>query len=247
MIGGMSGSLGGLVASHNKGGTYLRRRSVPTDPGSTAQTQVRNALGALAQDWTAVLSPSQRAGWDTYAAGVSWVDSLGQTIQLSGINMFIRSNAPRLQADAVGADVNGGSLGRIDDAPALQELGIAPQVTADSLSHATGPPVTIGLTVDYSNDADYAATDFLLLYVSPPMNPSIKFFKGPYFLMWAEAGDEGSVLADLFSSGAVGRYESRFGPIVTGQAVHWQMRAAMADGRLSSRVRGGPVIVPAAA
>lgn len=192
-----------------------------------------------------VLTASQRAAWDTYAANVSWIDTLGQTIQLSGINMYVRSNTPRLFADAQLAPV--APLGRIDDAPVIFDVGLAPIVSAVTPTHVTGPPETVGLTVAWSNDAEYASTDNVLIYVSPPLNPSVKFWKGPYFLVDLRAGDDGSVPAALFSSAAVNRYESRFGPITTGQAVHFALRAAMTDGRLSSQVRGGPALIPAAA
>jgi hypothetical protein len=245
MIGGMSGSLGGLVASHNKGGTYLRRRSIPTDPSSAAQVIIRGLLGNLAQEWVNTLTPSERAAWDTYAANVSWVDSLGQTIQLSGINHYIRANVPRLYSEAE-APAGGPATPRIDTAPALFELGVSPQVVAETPAHATGPPEVISLTIDWDNTASYAATDAVLLFVSPPQNPSIRFFKGPYYFVANEAGDNGQIGADLFDSVTPSRYQLRFGPVVTAQAVFWALRASMTDGRLSSLVRGGPVTIPVA-
>ena len=45
MIGSMfSGSSGGVTASHNRGGYYLRQRVVPSDPASTLQLKVRSAM-----------------------------------------------------------------------------------------------------------------------------------------------------------------------------------------------------------
>ena len=35
IVGPLSGSFGGLTASHNRGGQYLRQRSTPTNPNST--------------------------------------------------------------------------------------------------------------------------------------------------------------------------------------------------------------------
>jgi len=39
-----SGKLGGIVASHNRGGTYFRHHAVPVQPRTPAQTLVRNQL-----------------------------------------------------------------------------------------------------------------------------------------------------------------------------------------------------------
>ncbi|KKM06452.1 hypothetical protein LCGC14_1743870, partial [marine sediment metagenome] len=37
-----SGSIGGLTASHNRGGMYFRARTIPTNPATSFQTVVRN-------------------------------------------------------------------------------------------------------------------------------------------------------------------------------------------------------------
>lgn len=246
LAGAYSGSVGGLTASHNKGGAYFRRRSVPTDPASADQVVVRGLLGNLAQEWNDTLTQSQRSGWDTYAANVSWVDSLGQSIQLSGINHYIRSNVPRLQSESVIGTLTP-VTDRVDAPPTLFELGLSPAVNLQEITHATGPPETISLAVSWSNDASYVGTDAVLLFVSPPQNPGIQFFKGPYYLIGKEGGDNVTVGGNLFHSTTPTRYQTRFGPVVTGQAIFWALRASMTDGRLSSMVRGGPVLIPVAA
>ncbi|MGH3481033.1 MAG: hypothetical protein ACRDQD_29940 [Nocardioidaceae bacterium] len=242
--GAYSGSIGGWTASHNKGGAYFRRRSVPTNPATEAQNEVRAIFGSLAQQWTSLLTPSQRAAWNTYASNVSWTDVLGQTIQLSGLNHYIRSNTPRVQADSV----IGASSPRIDTAPVLFELGVTPQLLSSSIAHVTGPPETVVLSAAWTNGAAYTTgNEIIFIFVSPPQNPSIKFYKGPYYLMVADVADTSPLAVPLFSSAAVNRYEARFGPIETGQAVFIAARVSMDDGRLSSLAREGPILVPVAA
>lgn len=242
IAGTFSGSVGGFTASHNRGGQYFRRRSVPTDPGSAAQVAVRGFVGNLAQEWLTALTDVQRAGWQTYAANTSWTDSLGQSIQLSGINHYIRSNTPRLYADL---EV-GQSAGRVDDAPTIFDLGVSPAVESAVLSHATGPPEVISLVLTWSNDASMGGGDIVLLYLSAPQNPTINFFKGPYYLVAGEGGDNPPVTGAIFNSVTATRYQDRFGDAVAGQKIFYQVRTLMEDGRLSTLVRGSGGLIPVA-
>ena len=88
----LSGSVGGVVASHNKGGAYLRNRTVPTNPNSARQLTARMALASASQAW-AVLTQVQRDGWNAYAAATPLVNRLGESITVSGFNMYIRTNS----------------------------------------------------------------------------------------------------------------------------------------------------------
>lgn len=236
--GAYSGSFGGLVASHNKGGAYFRRRSVPTDPASAGQLRVRQVFGELSQQWLTVLTAAQRLGWDEYAQAVSWTNTLGQTIQLSGINHYIRSNAPRLISQALFLDgfTAMAGTGRVDEPPTILELGVTPvigNVTIDSLGT---------IDVDLSPIAGILDT-VLFLQLSPGLNASTTFYKGPYFYV-AGANDIGTVgVGDL--ADPTTPYSSRYTPPALGQVVFGQVRRSYnLDGaRLSLAARFGPVVV----
>jgi hypothetical protein len=243
MGGAYSGSFGGLTFSHNKGGAYCRRRTVPTDPASTYQTTVRAAMSALAQRWVNTLTPAQRAAWDLYAQNVSWIDTLGQTIQLSGINHYIRANSPRVIADSYDAAYdNFGALAVIDIAPSVYDLGLAPSVVSEVVNHGGGPPVTVEVAVTIDPPQAGAIEYFFL---SPPVNPSISFWKGPYLLIAATVlGGGGLSSAPLTDTDAP--YVFRYPLPVEDQAVFYALRIQQPDGRLSGMVRRGPLLVPAA-
>lgn len=243
MASAMSGSLRGLTASHNKGGAYFRGRTIPVNPGSSSQMMVRGAFGSLSQIWSSTLTQAQRNSWDDYAAAVSWVDALGQTIQLSGINHFVRANTPRLQAMAE----LGSSLLMVDTAPPLNELGVAPTITAASLASTIGPPDQQTLDLVWDNTGSYVAGDMVLIYVAFGQNPGVKYFKGPYILSGEEDASVGNVslvLADGVTAGAP--YQERFGFVDPGMRVFGYARAAMLDGRLSQRVSFDAGLMPAA-
>lgn len=238
----VSGSINGLVGSHNRGGQYFRSRVVPTDPGTAAQTEIRNIFADLANTWANVLTPTERTGWNTYADQVPWINTLGEEIRLTGINHFIGANSVR----AIITNQLGGSAPRVDTAPSSFTRGLQPQLNPITATHATGPPETISVPITWTNASEYGGTDQVIVYVSPPQNPGIKFFKGPYYAITSDVADAGTITASLFSSTAPNRYEQHFGPVVAGQSVFVALRVTMADGRLSGLVRQGPIPIPVA-
>ena len=162
----LSGSLAAITASHNKFGTYLRTRAVPTNPNSPAQAQVRQIFGQLATLWSTVLTQLQRDAWTTYAANVTVLDPLGESINLTPMNMYIRSNTSRVQ--------NG--LTRIDDGPTEFNKGDFTLPTITSI--VTPDTLTLAFeSTDAWADEDNAA---MLLYASRQQGPGIVFFRGPY-------------------------------------------------------------------
>lgn len=100
MMGDMSGSMGGCTWSRNKGGLYVRLRSVPTNPNTVKQTAARSILGTLSSAWGS-LTAAQRTQWNDWASVNPVVDSLGQSIVLSGQQAFVGLNARLLGAGAV--------------------------------------------------------------------------------------------------------------------------------------------------
>jgi hypothetical protein len=160
-----SGSLGGLTASHNRAGQYLRARVVPTDPRSGQQTSIRTILGQLATGW-GVLTAAQQQAWTTYAINVPITDRFGDPLTLTGQQMYIRNNTARIRA----------GLARVDDGPttfsedSLSAVGLSGSAAADQLS------VSFDNTDGWANEDDAA----LLIWGSREKASSINFFKGPY-------------------------------------------------------------------
>lgn len=169
-----SGSLGGLVASHNRGGQYLRSRVVPVNPASGPQVEIRTIFGNLASAWQ-TLTSTQRDAWTTYAINVPVTDSMGDSRTLTGQQMYIRNNTARVQA----------GLARVDDGPvifaldSLSPVAIVPSAAADQYS------VTFETTDPWVGEDDAA----LLIFGSRELALTINFFKGPYRVQGLIAGD----------------------------------------------------------
>lgn len=234
LAGAYSGSVGGLTASHNKGGAYFRRRSVPTDPGSPFQVNVRSVLASLAEYWRNTLTAAERVAWDTYAANVSWIDTLGQTMFLSGINHFVRSNVPRLQNNIFfgeGYDAFSAATALVEAAPTTFNLGDAAVVSVLDLEVGGGESnLSVGV-------GTRPATSDLLVYASAPQDPSINFFKGPYVMVGSLAGVAVTTVSANLASSDITPYATRYAAPAVGQRVFGFVRVTQDDGRLTGMTR----------
>lgn len=213
----ISGSLGGVTFSRNKGGAYVRNRSIPTNPASVFQGEVRAILADLTSRWNDTLTALQREGWDTYAANVLLPNSLGQPRDVGGLAMYVRSNVSRVQSNE----------SRVDDAPIIFNLGA---FTDPSVFAATASATTIDVAFDNTDDWANEDDSVLLVYGSRPKNETQNFFKGPYRFAEAIFGSSSSPPVSPLS------IAMPFGFSV-GQRVFAKFSISRADGRLSSPVR----------
>jgi len=231
----LSGSIGGTTFGHNKGGMYMRARSIPTQPNSGNQLEVRAAFTELVNAWKSSLTATQRAAWNLYAQNVSVVNRLGDSVNNSGQNWYIAANVPVLQANAK----LGLSLPRRDNAPTIFNRG-------DFTTPVPTPTETSGLSVAFTDTDDWANEDdaALFIYEGAPQDDSVEFFKGPFRLVGAVEGDgttaptspEAITAATLTSLGYT---------ITQNQNVWTAFAVSRADGRLSSRRVVGPDAVGA--
>lgn len=161
-----SGSIGGLTASHNRFGQYFRARVTPVNPSTARQIVVRQAMTTLAVRWQ-TLTSQQRQQWLTYAENVPVVNRVGDTVVLTALNHYIRSNVPRIQT----------GLAIVDNGP-----------TIFSLASFTTPIITLtvfqGLiqaSVAFTDTDDWAGLGGgLVISGGREVSQSILFFKGPF-------------------------------------------------------------------
>jgi hypothetical protein len=213
-----SGSAGGLTASRNRFGAYMRARVMPVNPASAYQQVVRNALSTLTARWQNVLTDAQRQAWETYGINVPMPNALGDPVNLTGLNHYIRSNTPRIQAGCT----------LIDDGPVVFSLPVLTPLTA-----ITATAGTENVAFAFDNTDPWANEDngHLLIASSRQQAPTINFFKGPYRYQHKEDGN--SVTPPTSPSS----YTSTFN-LDAGNNVFLLARASRADGRLSSPFRG---------
>lgn len=155
--GAASGKMGAMVASHNKGGQYLRARTVPTNPQTSLQNAVRVAFSSIASMWQ-TLTDAGRSAWSAWGTTVGTVNRLGDSVPISGIAAFQRANLLRVQA----------GYALVLTAPAFP-LGSIPagDIVMDFAYGTTTGSITLsgtGLPIDTTTTSFYAAL------ISPPFS-----------------------------------------------------------------------------
>lgn len=221
-----SGKLGGIVALTGRNGIVLRRKVIPADPATDLQMAARNAMQVVAADWGATLTDAQREAWNLYASNVPIPQIGGGTKQLSGQQMFSRTNTLRVQ------------LGMSILAAAPTTFSLGSTANFDSIT----VDVSSGLTVGWSDPGSWVseAGSFLVAQLGRPQSAGIGFFRGPWRFAGSVEGDNVTPPTSL----DVPAVDMPF-VVTAGQKAWVRLRVLRADGRLSESIQKGPVAVVA--
>lgn len=90
-VGQISGKLGSVVFSHNRGGAYVRARSIPCQPGGKYQDKIRLAVETASIAWRE-LSDNARQAWVSWADGHPIPNRMGQMVRLQGNAAYVQLN-----------------------------------------------------------------------------------------------------------------------------------------------------------
>ena len=213
----MSGSIAGTTFARNRYGNYARSKTTPVNPNTALQIAVRAALSELTVRWSQTLSAAQRTAWNLYASNVTMTNRLGETINLTGFNHYIRSNSVRTRY----------AIAPVDDGPVIFELPPIDPALSCTISTATQV-----ITVAFDDVFAWASEDLahLAIYQGSPQNAQRNFFAGPWrnaAIIFGSAGVPITTPQDIPVSFAV----------ATGQHVWIYARISRADGRLSQPFR----------
>lgn len=211
------GSIGGTVFSRNRYGAYARNRTIPVNPNTAPQQKIRSIISQCRYAWFTTLTEAQRTAWGVYAENVSVLNRLGESINLTGYNMFCRTNLALTYNDEA----------FIEDAPTEFSLAEQDETFAIVCSEAAQ---TIAVTFD--DTADWCDEDgaHMLIYASRPQNASINFFVGPYQVA-------GKISGSSTEAPTTGETVSPPFAFVEGQKIFAMARIVRADGRLSEPFR----------
>ena len=188
-----SGSLAGTTASHNRAGQYYRNRRTPVNPvGTGRRAIIRTAFGAAAKGYAA-LTAAEQAAWSSYASAYPITDALGQSITLTGQQMYV----------AIGTQCGNLGIALPTATPATNAVAAAgtPTFTAVHAAAITLTPTGLG-----------AATDYLLYAFSAPQSSGTSFCK----TFW----QAGKVALNSTTAIVVTTvYTLQFGPVQAGQRI----------------------------
>lgn len=141
-----SGKLGGVVASHNRGGSYFRGHVVPVQPRTPSQTVNRNQLAAFSAAFKS-LTAAQVAGWNSLASTVTLKDALGNSYNPTGQQLFVSCNRHLASLNITTQLSNAPAIPSI---PGFTSFAVVPTytsniITAFALSWAPSLPSNFGV------------------------------------------------------------------------------------------------------
>lgn len=209
------GSIGGTVFSRNGGGAYAKERIKGTDPRTSLQQVVRSIMSGMIGAWAA-LSAQVRTDWGVYASQVPFINRLGDSINLSGYNMYCRTKAIcSLIGQAVPAA-----------APTVMYLAETdPAVTIVPDASSSNVAVTFNNALAWAGEVGGQ----LLCYQGKPQPATRNSYNGQY----TYAGKVSGAVTPPTSPATVALPYT----MAAGQKCFMQFRILRADGRLSSPFR----------
>ena len=200
-----SGSVGNRTSSRNRSGQYIRQRSLPVQPRTPAQVNARARLSDVSAAWRG-LTDAQRANWIAFGQSFTVVNSLGQTINLTGSQCYIKVNTVNL--------LNGDAT--VTAPPAL------PTFVACTV---TGIDATAGTPLVELSGANPAAGTKFMIYASGQLSAGVNF-NGVYRYLTTN---------QTFASGKLSLttvYSAKFGAPIAGKKIFCkvvQSQAGMQD------------------
>lgn len=165
----ISGSIAGATYFKGKSGLTVRARTTPVNPNSPAQVTARNSLSQASTAWSDILTQSQREAWTQYAINTPVTNKLGDELVLSGQQMYVRCNQPRLAS----------GLERVDAGPivfGIPDVDLSNFVADEEVPSNYTADIAIVNTEAWANE-DGAA---VMVQLSRPQKEAKNFFKGPF-------------------------------------------------------------------
>ncbi len=220
------GSIASTVFSRNRYGNYIRARVAPVNPQSPRQSDIQAIVAEVSSRWLFVATLLQRVAWNLFAANVPTTNKLGEVINLSGFNQYVKSNV------ALG---NSG-LAYVDDAPTIFALPGEDTSYNSEIDAGTGK-----ITIAFDDTRDWLDEDEagMIVQMGIPQNPSRTFFNGPWRHAGIILGD--SVAAPTTPDSSI---DVPF-EVADGQKVWTRAKIIRADGRTSDWFRDESIVATA--
>jgi len=167
-------------------------------------------MATCATAWRDALSAAERTAWNSYADATSWLNSLGQTVKLTGQAMFCRSSSIRYALTGSVQTVAPSTPG----IPAQEDLWTPSGAIATNL---------ISIAFSFATNVDNQS---YLFYAGLPVSVGRNFYGGPWQYIGPIHGNAGAPPA----SPQTFAYPWTLG---TAQQVFVYCRRIDADGRLN--------------
>lgn len=187
LVGQISGRIGGIVASHNRGGAYWRNGSIPTRSTTIYAQQAKALLALTSAAWASLTGPQQQA-WKTWATQNPVTNRLGQQITLAPHAAFVQLNTTIILAGGVAIAIPP----IIPPPTALATLSVSASIAGPNAITFTASPI--------------GADNVLFILAAVSDNPGVSYVQNLYKLILVTAANDasptniGTELADRFGT-----------------------------------------------
>ena len=199
-----SGKLGGIVASHNRGGSYFRHHTVPTQPRTAAQRAVRTQLASLSSAFRNI-GATNISGWNALGSTVTLKSKLGTTYHPTGQQLFVSCNKHLLEA---------GINTELDIAPTIPTI---PGLGTFSLTQPT--PNTAVTTLPWAVAGGLDASMAVIVRATSAQSPGRTFAGKSLYRTLGYANPANGLAADFFTL-----YTARFGPLPQAGIINFSLK-----------------------
>lgn len=200
MIADMRGKINGTVHSKNRAGNYMRNKTSPVNPQTTAQALVRSRFTTLAQGWRG-LAVGERTAWNSVVGNFARSNQFGDMKNMSGENLYIGINR---NIQTVGGVV----------------------ITTPPLPAAVTGLLTMSLVADVSDawikityTPAIPASGTVMIFATAPVSAGVTFVKNRYRYI------TNMLTADASPFAVTAAYETKFGTgwKVAGQQIFFKL------------------------
>lgn len=202
-----SGKLGGQVFSKNRGGAYIRTKTTPLNPQTTAQMAIRGIFSSISSAWSG-LSEESRQSFNNLVSSYARTDIFGDLRNPSGKNLFQRLNQNLVISGQAQITV----CGQPQEVPFANLTG----VTLDSNAGAIDL-VTEGVTEGSK----------VVVWATPPLSAGTSFVKNKLRQIAVLNGGD-AVTADVAA-----QYIAKFGAFEDGSNIYFGVRVINSNGQAS--------------
>lgn len=162
LVSDMRNKLNGSVLAKNKGGNYMRNKTTPVNPQSTAQLAKRAVFGAFSAQFRS-LGTEVVNSWNEAARNFPYFDIFGDSRTLSGSQLFVKlnNNLAQVTAAPITSPPDPAGAGAANVTSAVLDLS---EQEITFTTELIGVPAAYGWIVEATR----------------PLSPGVRFYKNEY-------------------------------------------------------------------
>jgi len=202
-----SGKLGGQVFSKNRGGSYVRTKTTPSNPQTVAQMAIRGVFASISSTWSS-LSQESRDSFNNFVGDYARTDIFGDARNPSGKSLFQRLNQNLV----------------ISGQPQITTCVSPSDVPFAGLASANADISDTEFLIETMNDTTGSA---VVVWATPSMSQGTKFVKNKLRQLVVSNG------GDAVAINVWAKYIAKFGVPTAGANIVVGVRVINANGQAS--------------